>query len=220
MIAKQAIEESIPYLKQTDSVQFGLELMEEFKVFHLPVVEKNLLAGIVSEEQLLDQDESLLIKNLNFPLLKIAANEYLHIFDVMKLGFESTSSVLPVVDAKENYLGLISPKSLIESLHVYNFAREAGGIFVLEVETINYSLAEITRLIESNKSMVLSVATSQVEDSLDNIFVSIKVNTLDLTYILATFERYNYKIAQVFHHAEQIDQLKDRYDALMNYINI
>lgn len=220
MIAKQAIEESIPYLKQSDTVQFGLDLMEEFKVFHLPVVEHDKLVGVVSEDQLLDQDESLLIKNLNFPLLQIAAKEHLHIFDVMKLGFESTSSVLPVIDQKENYLGLISPKSLVENLHQYNFARETGGIFVLEVETINYSLAEITRLIESNKSMVLSVATSQVKDSFDSLFVTIKVNTLDLTYILATFERYNYKITHVFHHAEQIDHLKDRYDALMNYINI
>jgi len=220
MIAKFAIEDSIPYLKPTDNIMFALELMEEFKVYHLPVVENQKLLGIVSEEQLLELDDTLIIDSLGFPLLKIAAQENLHIFDVMKLGFESTSSVLPVIDKDENYLGLISPKSLIENLHQYNFARETGGIFVLEVETINYSLAEITRLIESNKSMVLSVSTSPVNNDYSSIYVTIKVNTLDLTYILATFERYNYNITQVFHHAEQIDHLKERYDALMNYINV
>jgi len=220
MIAKFAIEDSIPYLKPTDNIMFALELMEEFKVYHLPVVENQKLLGIVSEEQLLELDDTLIIDSLGFPLLKIAAQENLHIFDVMKLGFESTSSVLPVIDKDENYLGLISPKSLIENLHQYNFARETGGIFVLEVETINYSLAEITRLIESNKSIVLSVSTSPVNNDYSSIYVTIKVNTLDLTYILATFERYNYNITQVFHHAEQIDHLKERYDALMNYINV
>ncbi len=220
MIAKFAIEDSIPYLKPTDNIMFALELMEEFKVYHLPVVENQKLLGIVSEEQLLELDDTLIIDSLGFPLLKIAAQENLHIFDVMKLGFESTSSVLPVIDKDENYLGLISPKSLIENLHQYNFARETGGIFVLEVETINYSLAEITRLIESTKSMVLSVSTSPVKNDYSSIYVTIKVNTLDLTYILATFERYNYNITQVFHHAEQIDHLKERYDALMNYINV
>lgn len=219
MIAKFAIEESIPYLKQSDTIQFSLELMEEFKVFHLPVVVDKKLFGIVSEDQLLDVNETL-IKNLSFPLIKIAAQESIHIFDVMKLGFESTSSILPVIDKDENYIGLISPKSLIESLHQYNFAKETGGIFVLEVEAIQYSLAEITRLIESNKSMVLSVATAQNTENLDKMDITIKVNTLDLTYILATFERYNYTIKYVFHHAEQIDHLKSRYDALMNYINI
>ena len=63
MIAKHAIEDSIPYLKPTDKVFFALELMEEFKVFHLPVVEKKKLFGIVSEEQMLELDENLLIKN-------------------------------------------------------------------------------------------------------------------------------------------------------------
>lgn len=220
MTAKFAIEESIPYLKPTDNVLFALDLMEEFKVYHLPVVENQKLLGIVSEEQLLELDDTLIIEALGFPLLKIAAQENLHIFDVMKLGFESTSSVLPVIDKNENYLGLISPKSLIENLHQYNFAREPGGIFVLEVKTINYSLAEITRLIESNKSIVLSATTSPVNNDYESMYVTIKVNTLDLTYILATFERYNYSITQVFHHAEQIDHLKERFDSLMNYINV
>ncbi len=220
MIAKFAIEESIPFLKPTDKVFFALDLMEEFKVFHLPVIEDKKLFGIVSEEQLLDVDSNLVIQELNFPLTKVAVNENIHIFDVMKMGYESSSSVLPVIDGEENYLGLISPKSLLEQLDQYSFAKETGGIFILEVDTIQYSLAEITRIIESNKSLVLSVATSQVRDNIDKISVTIKVNTLDLTYILASFERYSYTVSHVFHQAEQIDQLKERYDALMHYINI
>lgn len=220
MFAKQAIEESIPFLKPTDSVRFALDLMEEFKLFHLPVVVDNKLFGIVSEDQLLDVDENLNIKDLEFPLIKVAANENLHIFDVMKLGYESKSSVLPVIDNNENYVGLISPKSLLEVLDKFSFANETGGIFVLEVDVLQYSLSEITRIIESNRSSVLSVSTSHVVDNIDKINVTIKVNILDLTYILASFERYNYTIVSVFHQAEQIDQLKDRYDALMHYINI
>ena len=68
--------------------------------------------------------------------------------------------------------------------------------------------------------MVLAIATAQPTNNYSRIEVTIKVNTLDLTYILATFERYNYEITQVFHHAEQIDQLKDRYDSFMKYMNI
>jgi acetoin utilization protein AcuB len=220
MIAKYAIEESIPFIKPMDKAYFALDLMEEFKVFHLPVVENDKLVGIVSEEQLLDVDADILIKDLGFPLIKMAVQENLHIFDVMKMGNESKSSVLPVIDKDENFLGLISPKSLLEQLDQFSFAKETGGIFVLEIDTIQYSLAEITRIIESNKSMVLSVATSHIKDNIDKINITIKVNTLDLTYILASFERYNYTINNVFHQAEQIDQLKERYDALMHFINI
>lgn len=220
MIAKFAIEESIPFLKPTDHIGFAIELMDEYKVFHLPIVKEKKLFGIVSEEQLLELDENLLVGALEFPLIKFAINENLHIFDVMKIGYENSCSVLPVIDKNEDYIGLISPKSLLEQLEAFSFAKETGGIFVLEVDVIHYSLSEITRIVESNKSLVLSVATSHVKDNIDKINVTIKVNTLDLTYILASFERYNYTITNVFHQAEQIDELKDRFDALMHYINI
>ena len=219
MIAKNAIEESTPYLRITDSVQFAVELMEEFKQEHLPVLNGKELVGVVSEQQLLDTVGVDLLSELSFPLIKIAVKEHTHLFDAMKAGFESRSSILPVVDSEDNYIGLISPRSLLIKLSEFNFARESGGIFVLEIPAHDYSLAEISRLVESNKASVLSIATTAIDGSAD-LQVTVKVNTLDLTYIIATLERYNYTISNIFHQAEQIDQLKERYDALMHYLNV
>lgn len=219
MIAKSAIEESIPYLKSTDNVAFALDLMEEFKLEHLPVIDGKKLVGVVSEQQLFDLDDTTLLSELPFPLIRISISEDAHIFDAMKAGYECKSSILPVTNAKGNYIGLISPKSLLIKLSEFNFVKEVGGIFILEVAVHNYSLAEIARIIESNKAAVLSVATAVMSDP-QKIQVTLKVNTLDLTYILASFERYDYSIVQVFHQAEQIDQLKDRFDALMTYLNV
>lgn len=219
MIAKFAIEESIPYLKLTDSVEFAIELMVEFKQEHLPVLDGKELIGVVSEQQLMDTEGIGSLEELAFPLIKIAVNEQTHLFDAMKAGFESRSSVLPVVNKEDNYIGLISPRSLLIKLSEFNFVREVGGIFILEIPSQDYSLAEISRLVESNKASVLSIATAPILNS-DNIQVTVKVSTLDLTYIIATLERYNYTITNIFHKAEQIDQLKDRYDALMHYLNV
>lgn len=220
MIAKLAIDDNIPYLKPTDTVSFALELMEEYKVYHLPIVENKNIKGIISEEQLIEQTTDILLSDLDFPLLQVVAQENLHLFDLMRLGYESTSSVMPIVDKEQQYLGLVSPKSLLEQLHQFNFSKEKGGIFVLEIKSIQYSLVEIARIVESNHSVILSVATTHLPHSIDDLLVTIKVNTLDLTYILASFERYNYNIVQVFHKAEQIDQLKERWEAFMHYISI
>lgn len=219
MIAKYAIEESIPYLKISDTIEFALELMEEFKQEHLPVLKGKELVGVVSEQQLLDADGVASLAELGFPLIQIAVNENTHIFDAMKAGFESTSSVLPVVNEKGIYIGLISPKSLLIKLSEFNFAKEIGGIFVLEVAANDYSLAEIARLVEANKAAVLSISTAKLAKS-DSIQVTVKVNTLDLTFIIATLERYNYTISHIFHQAEQIDQLQERYEGLMHYLNV
>ena len=219
MIARLAIEESIPYLKMTDTVEFALELMEEFKQAHLPVLDEKELTGVVSEQQLLDTTAMGTLSDLPFPLIKVAVNEYAHIFDAMKAGFESRSSVLPVVNKDGKYIGLISPRSLLIKLSELNFVCETGGIFILEVPAQDYSLAEIARLVESNKASVLSIATAPANDK-GHMQVTVKVNTLDLTYIIATLERYDYTITNIFHQAEQIDQLKERYDALMHYLNV
>ncbi len=220
MIAKYAIEESIPFLKQSDTISFGLELMEDFKQVHLPVVENNKLIGVVSEQQLLDAKNTDTIKDLPFPLINVYVNEHTHLFDVMKKGYESSSSVLPIVDVNENYIGLISPKSILNKLSEFNFVNEVGGIFVIEVEAIQYSLAEIARLVESNRAIILSVASAKIPNDINTLQVTIKVNTLDLTFILATLERYDYRVTHVFHQAEQISELKNRYDAFMHYLNM
>lgn len=220
MIAKLAIDENIPFIKPSDKVHFVIELLEEYKLYSLPIVENEILLGIVSEDQLLDVNENLTIEQLEFPFFKLAANEYLHVFDVLKLKHENNANIIPVINEKEKYIGLITSKSLLDIFNSFSFVTEKGGIFILEVDIQDYSLAEITRIIESNKSSVLSVATSSVLNSIDKINVTIKVSTIDLTYILASLERYEYNIVSVFHKAEQIDQLKERYDALMHYINI
>jgi acetoin utilization protein AcuB len=220
VIAKVAIEESVPYLKSTDTVAFALDLMEEFKLEHLPVVDGKKLTGVISEQQLLDCDDmDMALSQLPFPLINISISEDAHLFDAMKAGYDCNSSILPVANKQGNYIGLISPKSLLIKLSEYNFVKEKGGIFVLEMDNNNYSLAEIARLVEANNALVLSVATSVMSNP-QRMQVTLKVNTLDLTFILATFERYEYNIVSVFHQTEQIDQLKERFDALMNYLNI
>lgn len=219
MIAKFAIEESIPYLKITDTIEFSLDLMEEFKQEHLPVLKNKELVGVVSEQQLLDAGSSKTLADLPFPLIKVAIDEHTHIFDAMKAGYESTSSVLPVTNKKGKYIGLISPKSLLIKLSKFNFVNETGGIFVLEMPEHNYSLAEIARLVESNNASILAIATTQIPGT-GLLQVTVKVNVLDLSFIIATLERFEYNISHIFHQAEQVDQLKERYDALMHYLNV
>lgn len=219
MTAKNAIEESIPYLKISDNVSFALELMEEFKVEHLPVLDGKKLLGVVSELQLLEVAEEMTLKDIKFPFTSISINEYLHLFDAMRIGYESKSSILPVCDQDGKYIGLISPKSLLIKLSEFNFATELGGIFIVEADANDYSVSEIARIVESNKANILNIATAKNSNP-SRIQITVKVNTLDLTYILATLERYDYEIVAVFHQAEQIDQLKERYDALMSYLNV
>jgi len=50
--------------------------------------------------------------------------------------------------------------------------------------------------------------------------VTIKINRTDLSAIIQTFNRYNYTIKASFHQSEYVDDLKDRFDSFMSFLNI
>jgi acetoin utilization protein AcuB len=50
--------------------------------------------------------------------------------------------------------------------------------------------------------------------------VTLKVNKQDISTIVATFLRYEYDIKATFNHTDDNDNSRDRYNSLMNYLNL
>ena len=96
---------------------------------------------------------------------------------------------------------------------------EPGGIIVLEMTVTNYSLTEIARIVETNNSRILSVFTSTKKDN-SQMEVTVKVNTPNVQAIIQALQRFNYVVKDSYQEPEFYDDLKDRYDSLMNYLNV
>jgi hypothetical protein len=84
----------------------------------------------------------------------------------------------------------------------------------------DYSLAEISRLIEENRARVLSSIVK--EDPLDpgKIRLTLKLNELDLSRIVATLERFNYKVIGRYQESKPLGSEKERIDMLLRYLDI
>ena len=59
MLASQLIQQTFPVLQLTDKVAFALQLMDEYDVQHLPIINEEKLVGSVAKSDLLDEDENL-----------------------------------------------------------------------------------------------------------------------------------------------------------------
>ena len=94
-----------------------------------------------------------------------------------------------------------------------------GGIIILEINANNYSLSEISHIVESNDASVISSYITSRPDSA-MMEVTLKINKTDLTRILASFYRHNYDVKASYHESEFTDELKNRSDYLMNYLNM
>jgi acetoin utilization protein AcuB len=219
MTAIELISDIVVPLKTSDTVEIAISMMEEYKVSHLPVVNNLSYLGLVSETDLETVDTSTPVGNIKLSLARPMVNKNQHIYDVIRLMTDLSLTLLPVVDSDENYAGVVSLETVTT-----NFARMAGiqnpgAIIVLEMVQNDYSLAEIAQIIESNDAKVLSMYITSRMDS-TTMEVILKVNKQDITGIINTFNRYNYIIKASYGEEEDPGDLKERYDSLMNYLNI
>jgi acetoin utilization protein AcuB len=142
-----------------------------------------------------------------------------HIYQVLSKVSEFKLSLIPILDHKENYLGCTSVHHLITLIANTGSIKENGGILVLEMAKSDYSMAQIAQIVESNDARILSSYIMSSADS-TNIEVTLKINKIELDRIIRTFERYDYVIKASFQKSSYNDDLKFRYDALMNYLNM
>lgn len=220
MIAKDLISDLIMPVKPAETSMQALSWMDEFKVSHLPVVNETGYLGLVSEEDIYSgnrfEEEVGLLPLSN---LKPYVNDFQHIFDVLRAFSEHQLTLLPVLDEKDHYLGVITLSGLMQKFASVASIQNPGSVIVLERSYKDYSLSEITQIIESNDATILSMFITSVPES-TLMEISIKINRMDLGPVLQTFNRYNYIIKATYGESSHLDDLKDRYDQLMTYLNI
>lgn len=220
MTAAELINDIIVPLKTSDTVATAISMMEEFKVSHLPVVNNIGYVALVSEEDIdIVEDTDTPVGNVNLSLPRPMVTDHQHIYDVIRMMSEQKLTLLPVVDADENYLGSINLESLAENFGKMTAIQNPGAIIVLEMSQNDYSLTEIAQIIESNDAKVLSMhITSKIDSTI--MEVTLKINKQDISQVMSTFMRYNYTIKASYAEEEDLNDLKDRFDSLMNYLNV
>ncbi len=220
MKASEIISEVIPPLVHTDSGEKALLWMDEFQVNHLPVLKNGNFVGVLSECELLDQTDlepSLdeLFQHLPRPFVFADA----HLFDILKHFSLFKLTALPVLDRQEQYLGVISSQDLLQLLAQSTGVKEMGSVLVLEMDANNYALSQIAQIVESNQAKILNLFVNSEPDS-TKIQVSLKINQQNLSSIIRTFERYDYDVLASYQAEDQHNELQERYDELMLYLNM
>jgi CBS domain-containing protein len=220
MLAKDLTDDTILPAKTSDTGTLALAWMDEYKVNHLPIVNNGNYVGLISEEDIYTSnifEEALGNHKLSLNMPYVSENQ--HIFEVLKLATNLKLSLIPVLDLKNNYLGVITLRKIIDELTATASVNTPGGIIALEINANDYSLSEIAQIVESNDTKILSLLiTSDAESTRMN--VSLKLNRMDIAPVLQTFNRYNYNVKVILVEDEVNDDMQERYDSLMKYLSI
>jgi acetoin utilization protein AcuB len=220
MIAIELIADMILPVHTSDTIQKVFDRMVEFRVRHLPIVNEEQFLGLISEDDLATEpDTQTPVGALALSLVNPYVLEDQHIYDVIRVFYERQLTVVPVLDARKNYLGLITINALTEYFARLTSVEQPGGIIVLEINNKNNSLAHMAQIVESDNAQILSSYVHTHPDS-TRMEVTLKVNKQDISNIIATFLRYEYDIKATFNHTGDNDNSRERYDSLMNYLNL
>lgn len=220
MLAGELISDIIPPLKTSDSGLKALNWMDEFKVSHLPIVNHQAFLGLISDSDILDlnaPDEPL--GNHPLSLVRPFVYETEHMYDALKLVIKMNLSLIPVLNNENQYIGNITLKTIATFFAQSAAVTDPGGIIVLELDQNNYSLAQIARIVEDNDTKILSLYIRTDKDS-TGLELTIKVNREDIRGILQSFARFNYSVKTTFQQSEFSEDMRSRFDMLMNYINM
>jgi len=221
MQAKDLISETVPSLKTSDTGQTALNWMEVFRISHLPIVNNEDFLGLISDSDIYDlnqPDEP--IGNHKLTLFKPYVTTDQHIFEVIALAAKLKLTVVPVLDEKGHYRGVITVNDLIQHIASFSSMDQPGGIIVLEMPERNYSLAQIAQIAEGNNLKILSMFITSPPDSV-RLEVTLKLNSNDLASVIRTFERYGYDIRKWVSADDVLDKFySERLDMLIKYMNI
>lgn len=223
VIAENLISESIPTVTLDEIGSKVLTLMEIFRVSHLPVVVGKEYFGVVSDKDIYDAENfnEKIEKYITPNLLQPHVHSNQHIFEVFGVALACGVSIVPVLEDDHSYLGAISRTDLAFKMTELLSSNEPGGIIVLELTDISYSLTQIAQIIEGNDARILSLYIHKPSPSSKELDVTIKVNVEDLSGIIQTFARYDYVVKSTYMDQSQIKNLfDDRYDQFMRYLNV
>jgi acetoin utilization protein AcuB len=221
MIAEDLINHMIPPLKGSDDAHKAIVWMEEFRCNYLPVVDNSRLLGFISEEIILEtNDIEKHVKDFNLVGLTCYVHLDTHFYDILKVATDNKLQMVAVLNDDQQYNGVITVQDTLTSFAQTAAVQMPGAIIVLVMNYIDYSLAEISRLIEENHAKILSSIIK--EDPLDagKIRLTLKINQSDMSRIVATLERFGYKVIGRYQETKPVENERERIDMLLRYLDI
>ncbi len=220
MLARELISDIVTALKTSDTGTTALAWMEVFRIKHLPIVNHREFLGLISDADIYDlNDPDEPVGNHKLSLQKPYVNEDQHIYEVIEVLSRLELTLVPVLDREMQYLGVITQEDLTQRFAHLSAMQQPGGIIELEMNQRDYSLSEISQIVESNNGRILSLYVAANDDN-TKLRVTLKINLTDLTSIIETLNRYNYTVVSSHMNDEDLDEFyQERFDVFLKYLN-
>lgn len=206
-------------LSLQSTVKVARELFDHFPITHFPVTENNKLLGSFAEEDIhTDENPALaLLENVHL-LNSFFADEKATILELLKIFADNDTNIIPVLDQQKNYMGYYDLRDVLDVFSTSPFMIEESETLIVEKLEKDYSMSEVSQIVESNSGKLLGMYLSKKKE--DFVEVTLKIISDDLNEIMHTFRRYDYKIISTHENDIYLEDLKNRSEYLQKYLEM
>lgn len=185
---------------------------------HFPVLDNSVYMGCISAVDAETFETQKNITDYRYALEGFFVRDSMIWLDVLEIFARNNANLVPILDETNKYIGYYEITDVIKFLNETPFLKETGGIIVVEKPIVDYSMSQITQIVESNNGKLLGVFVSEADN--EKIQVTIKMTLGAMNEIIQSFRRYNYDIVSEHHEDDYLNNLKERSEYLDKYLNI
>ena len=206
------------YIDPNTSIEEVNLLFEAHSLSALPVCENNSFIGVLRKEAVDEEDKEATVADYQYGLERFFV-PLTATWDVVVEAFgRYHTDMLPVINKEEHFIGYYHLDEFVLQLTQTPFIQEAGYVLILQKDTLNYSLAEVSRIVEENGGKLLGLYLSNRTEN--NVLITLKITTNRLSEILQHLRRYGYGILTEKEDDHYRKELKDIADYFEKYLDL
>lgn len=218
MIAKEIISTNFKLASISNTVDEGLEIMDQNKTRHLPLLKSKAFLTIIDEDTLRSANPGTILSEFTKLGVRTFVRSNDHMLEAAKKMHHEQLTLIPVLDEDDTFLGVITSEKLFNTVVSTYDLHSEGSLLIIEIPQQDYHLSELIRILELESVHIFSVLVSR--QMYTNFEITLKTDLRDINSIIQTLERYSYKVKAYYEDTNSSHQLKDRYESLMSYLNV
>ena len=202
-----------------DSVKEAQKVFKNYPITHFPLVENHKLLGSFAEDdiQTIENKDEKLVSHSHL-LNSFFADEEATVLELLKIFADNDTTIIPVLNKDKNYVGYYDLCDVLDVFSTSPFMIEESETLIIEKLEMDYSMGEISQIVEANGGKLLGMYLSEKQN--DFVQVTLKFISEDVNEIIQTFRRYDYKIISNHHNDVYLEDLKNRSEYLQKYLEM
>ena len=201
-----------------EKISFVQDFFADNSFSHFPVIKDGIYLGCVAADSADGFDSDKTLSNHKYSFDGFFARKNMIYLEVMHIFAKNHSNILPILDNDNNYIGYYEQENITAFFNETPFLAEPGHVIVIEKGILDYSMGQITQIVESNNGRLLGCFISN--SSLSSVQITLKIGLGSMNEMLQSFRRYEYDILSAHEEDVFISNLKERSEYLEKYLSM